>query len=202
MSASARLAGTERDAKLWERNLMRDTDEPGRRHLDFPLFTLADIGGVRGLARWTRLAREHWRATGPVVRPYRYGAPLIEEQLLSVCAGIEYWVAVHRRQGRKWAAEKFYPRALASHVGRSFSQWIGDVQVWTNALWDTYLDLKHLRPTAVDAERVLVLGTSARWLLAAGILDRAAGTKAPSRSIFDSEHLRHDRDVVRRTLGI
>ncbi|MGI5284651.1 HEPN domain-containing protein [Nonomuraea polychroma] len=150
---------------------------------EYPLFDLADLGGVPGLARWIRLCDGHPRAVGPVVNPYRFGPATAEVALKDVASGIEYWVKSNRPAA--WANGK-YMQALAGRVGNSFNAWVGNTEDWCRDFWNTYNMLKHEITYRVDPERVSDLVHSGRFLLAAALLNRVAGTKGPSRQIFRS----------------
>ncbi|MEV4838249.1 hypothetical protein AB0K05_27315 [Nonomuraea sp. NPDC049486] len=154
---------------------------------EYPLFDLADLGGVPGLARWIRLYGAHPRAVNPVVNPYRFGPATAEVALRDVAAGIEYWVKSNRPAA--WANGK-YMQALAGRVGKPFSAWVGNAEDWCKDFWHTYNMLKHDVAYRMDPERVPDLVYSGRLLLASALLDRAAGTKNPSRQIFQSHRTR------------
>jgi hypothetical protein len=158
-----------------------------------PLFDLDTVGHVRGLVRWVRLAQSHPRAVNPVVSIHRLGSTALHTRLMEIASGIEYWVKVHR-PGARWASRSLYAQALANKVGKAFSDWVGDPDLWQSAFWSTYNLLKH-EPTAdPDPEELFALAESARYLLGAALLDRVAGSKAPSRLIFKSWRL-HDLGV-------
>ncbi|SDH83394.1 hypothetical protein SAMN05421505_1249 [Sinosporangium album] len=148
-----------------------------------PLFTLATVGGIAGLARWVKLCDTYPRAVGPVVNRYRFGPATSEASLLDIAAGIEYWIKCNRPAA--WANNHF-TKALAAHIGRSFSQWVGDPEKWASDFWQTYNKLKHEATYVVDPSKISDFVRSGRLLLAADLLNRVARTKEPSRRIFQS----------------
>ncbi|MER5648106.1 HEPN domain-containing protein [Streptosporangium sp. NPDC002524] len=148
-----------------------------------PLFTLETVGGIAGLARWIKLCDTYPRAVGPVVNLYRFGPATSEASLLAVAAGIEYWVKCNRPA--LWA-NKHFTKALAGHVGKPFSQWVGDPDAWADDFWKTYNKLKHEITYVVDPRKLSDLVRSGRLLLGADLLNRVARTKEPSRWLFHS----------------
>lgn len=180
-------------AQLWVGSLMEPwpavSEASGR---NTPLLTLKTMSGVEGVARWCRLGAQHPRAFSPVIDQYHSGRTSAPVALRDVAAGIEYWVACHRRSAawaEKKAAAKGEPARssatnLAEHVGKSFHSWVGDSARWAEAFWKANNGLKHDPAYAVDFDDLSDLAESGRLLLGAAILNRAARTKAPSRRIF------------------
>ncbi len=158
---------------------------------EFPLFHLATIGGIAGLTRWVRLSADHPRATGPVVAQYRFGPGSAPIRLMEIAAAVEYWVKANRPT--PWAdsavKHKRWVQALANRCGAPFSSWVGDPEAWAKAFWGVYNHLKHDPADAPDSMELAELAESARYLLGAVILDRVAGSKAPSRAIFRHHRL-------------
>lgn len=149
-----------------------------------PLFHLADIGGVNGLARWMRLCIKHPRAVSAIVSPYRRGIGSNEVRLLELAAAIEYWVAAHRRRGRWTRSGSNQAEAVAKHVGPAFTKWVQDPTKWAKVFWDHYNGLKHEPTFNPDSHTVAVLQESAELLLTVELLCRVAGTKRPARQIL------------------
>jgi hypothetical protein len=200
-SATAVGNGQTSSAEMWIRDLMKvpsTAAEPSSADA-FPIFTMAELGGIQALSRWVRLRELHPRATGPVVTATRSHLP-VESNLLSICAGIEYWVASHRRVA-KWASDKLWPRALANRVGARFGSWVGNQQEWCDSLWSTYNQLKHDPSSTFDSGRVYLLGESARVLLTCALLDRVAGSKTPSRRLLEDHRLQSLGARVSRDIG-
>ena len=159
---------------------------------EFPLFQLGTIGGVAGLARWIRLNTDHPRAARPVVAQYRHGAGSAPLILMEVAAAVEYWVKANRPSA--WAVSavknRQWVQALTGRCGAAFSSWTGDPDAWAKAFWNAYNRLKHEPNYAPDPIELLDLAESGRYLLGAVILNRVAGSKAPSRGLF--RHYRLD----------
>lgn len=147
-----------------------------------PLLDLQGIGGIDGLARWIRLCLAYPRATNPVVTQYRLGPTSPAVKLMELAAGFEFWTKTSRPAA--WAADKKYAQAISARCGRAFGGWVGDPESWAKGFWDTNNHLKH-EPTYVpDPGELADLAESARYLLGAVLLNRAAGTGTPARSIF------------------
>lgn len=148
-----------------------------------PLVSLHQLGGTRGLARWVRIGREHPRAIHPFVGVHRFGPATSETALRDVAAGIEYWVAVHRRTAA-WAAKGSPAELLAKHLGRSFQRWSGGSSAWAKRFWRAYNDLKHDPNVAHDPTLLKDLALSGQLALAAAVLNEVAATKRPGQAIF------------------
>lgn len=200
ISGFARLTEGSRPGNLWDRHFMRDTKQSGSN--EFAVFGLEHMGGIDGCARWVQLCLDHRRAVEPVVRPRLLGGGTPETSLLATCSAAEHWVSVHRKAGAKWAKKrKDYGifEALMTRVDRKFDNWIAQPSAWGERVWRRYNELKHDPSAAVDPEEIAALEYSARWLLAAALLDHCAQTQMPSRQIFDNR-LWQQRDWVRETL--
>ncbi|NJP99045.1 ApeA N-terminal domain 1-containing protein [Streptomyces zingiberis] len=176
---------------LWDGRLMAappGTTTP-KSMTEIPLFSLGDLGGVDALRRWIKIYESHPRAVRPFVSRYRLGATSPEVQLMEVAAGMEYWVASHRRT-TSWAKNKRIPLAIAERVGSPFGDWIGDLEKWDTAFWETYNAIKHEANYKPDRYMVSVMAQSGSLLLTAAILNRVAGNKGVSKRIFRSHRTR------------
>jgi hypothetical protein len=164
--------------------------DPGERR-DLPIFSLATIGGVRGLARWTQLASAHPRATRAVVARYRQGLRSPQLALMEVAAAIEYWVARHARVTWARGSTRGWPivDVLAKQCGTAFAGWVGDRESWSKAVWDAYIPLKHLTGSERDPWDLADLAESARYMLGGALLNRVAGRKSPSQAMFRNHRL-------------
>lgn len=192
--------------KLWSADLMErraGIREP--RMTEIPLFQYETVSGIGGLKRWARLCQEHGRATGPLVAKYRIGTSAVESQLNDVANAIEYWVNYHRRQKAAWATatgkKDWQSKRLARHVGESFEQFVGDIEVWGNRFWDRYGDLKHDSSLNYDANEIYLLAETGRILLACALLNRIALTKMPARVLCQSHRTNRLGTAVRKLLG-
>ncbi|WP_222870623.1 hypothetical protein [Micromonospora sp. MP36] len=180
-----------RRTELWDSALMwrRPGTAAPRSMTEFPLFSLWHLGDAAGLRRWVRI----WNTYGPAVRPLvdtlRIGEPSAPVRLMDIAAGIEHWVARHKRT-TQWAQERFVPYALAKHVGRGFGEFVGDPRAWADVFWNRYLDAKHYRSEKSSAyeddQAASLLAESGRVLLMCAVLNRVGNSKLPSRSILGS----------------
>ena len=189
---------------LWNGSLMVPFPSVSEaRSLELPLFTLGELGGPAGVARWCRLFDRHPRAFSPVVDRYHSGATSPQVGLREVAAGIEYWVNSHKPA--KWAkgtkGEKLSAAfRLAEHVGLLFGHWVGDGAKWAELFWNANNDLKHDPKYEPDDQEMADLAESGRMLLASALLNQTAGSKAPSRRQFRHMSLTHLGERVREMI--
>lgn len=164
----------------------RSESVPQARTNKIPMFMLDGLGGVDVFRRWIRLCNRRWRAVSPIVGRLTYGLASPEVRLIEVAVAIEYWVAAHRRQ-TTWAKKGNAPtpaEALARHVGTPFSDWVGDLSAWSAKFTEYYNKLKHEPDFKYSPQEVGMLAISGEALLTAALLNRVAGSKQPSRTIF------------------
>ena len=192
--------------EFWSGQLMVAPQAATKANLRLePLFTLADLGGIRGLGRWVKLAETDWRAVSAVTAPYSSGGRTAVEYLLSVGAAIEYWVTQSVRAGRleRGLKSKQIPKALGEGLGSAWSSFVGDNGRWAAQFWDAYIQFKHNRGgTAPTAAEVYNLALSGRIVLECTLLDYVARNKKSSRSYLENHRL--DRGVgqaLREQLG-
>ena len=186
-SAALEWRGTRKhDASLWQSSLMPEASSLVVKLADHsgpPLFSLKDLGGVEGVARWTRLYDTHPRAVSPVMNAIRRQPASPEVQILEMNAAIDYWVNSHK--GRVWRKRGAHqPEALALHLGECFAEWVGDTERWSADFRDFANALKHDPAFVPERTVALCLSRSARLLLTASLLNRAATTKEPARKLF------------------
>lgn len=156
---------------------------------EHPLFRLSTVGGIEGLGRWVRLCDKHGRAVRPLVRHFRTGHSAAEVTLIETAAAMEYWVKANRTS--RWAQTRRWAQAIAGRAGKAFAEWAGDPEAWGKAFWGTNNALKHEPTATMDPRELTDLAVSGRHLLTAILLDRVAGSRAPSRTIF-RHHRLHD----------
>jgi hypothetical protein len=187
---------TQRRFPCWSGPLFQCPDGvPPAGSTAWPSLSLSDLGGAAGAARWIRLCEQHPRATSPAVSPYRFGASTVETELLSIAAAFEYWVAVHRSERVRWAdgsakpkgisGHEFMMRCLAHRAGSSFAEFVGDVARWTADFSNSYNRLKHDPSASLDQGLMADLVRSGRLLLFGLLANRVAGTRTPTRKLFD-----------------
>ncbi|WP_183093312.1 ApeA N-terminal domain 1-containing protein [Nocardioides stalactiti] len=179
-------------AVLWDDTMTNETVEPDSN--EFPIFTLADINDLEGLAAWVTICLTRPRAVTPIVRHRLFQNQTPESRLLSTAAAFEYWTASNARNPKaRWARkvrEHRVPSAISASVSDNWSNWIGDASRWAELFYGTYIQLKHTAQAA-DLDVVDALEYSGRWLLTASILDQCAGSSAPSERIFSGNGLRY-----------
>lgn len=199
----AQLApGSKKRALLWDNTMVADLVRPDSN--EFPVFTLADIADLDGLAAWVTICLTKPRAVTPIVRHRLFQNQTPEARLLYTAAALEYWTASNARNANAVWARKVQdfdvPAAVGKSVGGAWEAWIGDPERWAKQFYGTYVQLKHTADLT-DPEVVDALEYSARWLLTASILDQCSGSTAPSDRIFSDRGLRYPApDRVRRVL--
>lgn len=166
----------------------------------FPLFTLDDIGGVNGLARWVHLGQQHPRGLSPLIRPLRQGSLSPEVAILEVAAAIEYWAKTQLPGGKN--GETRFVQALIEQVEELFIEFCGDPDIWTDRFWEAYNAIKHANEMAYGDDELYFLAGSARYLLAAVVLAHVAQSQKPAKALLNSPNLQSLRKALRRmTLG-
>ena len=152
------------------------------------------------MSRWLRLTDQHPRAVAPIVNRWRRGRGTSQLQLVECAVAIEYWVSAHRRTA-KWAgASRFWPLLAARRAAAEFEQVVGDWQVWADRLCANYNALKHDPEASFDEAEVSLLAESAYFLLLGLMLDRVAGSKAPSRALATNSTLERLDETLREQL--
>ncbi|WP_375003997.1 HEPN domain-containing protein [Gordonia sp. PS3] len=184
---------------LWSNSLM-DVPEGVKRaseKSERPAFSLGAIGGAPGVRRWLLLAETHPRAVGPLTSARRFGMTTVEVELMNIAVAIEYWVGACKKESTtrpKWTKvkNKGYAELLAMHVGSAFRKFVGgDECKWARLFWDRYTALKHDPLVSYDSYEVSTLMRSGRILLMCALLNRVAGSKAPTRWICQSTQFYH-----------
>lgn len=170
-----------------------------------PLFTLADIGGAQGVRRWLKLCHDFPDAASAVSSVYRRGGYAIGLRLQEVAAAVEDYVSAMRR-GRsvKWAAKsavnKTHAASLARRVGTPFEELVGDIDTWADRFQQAYNGTKHNTGYQKDPDELRLMAWSGDLLLAAALLNRAAGGKTPSRRILRHHRIRPGGESLRTLL--
>jgi hypothetical protein len=191
-------------AVMWHSALMIDPVRD-RRHVshDNPYFSLADVGGAKGVARWLKLCRSNRRLTQLVGGAWRSGDRPAETRLLEAAIAIEHILVDARLRGRpKWAAARHGPNMallLARRAGPTFKNWLQDVDEWAELFWLTYGQLKH-RTSSPQAAQVIALADVGWLLVVAYVLDRIGVTKAASRSLLGDYRLESVAREARRVV--
>lgn len=161
---------------------------------EFPVFNFHDIGGIRGVDGWIELTRKYPRATGPLAKVYRFGSGLaVETRCMEIAAAIDYWAEIHRRDGSAWADKSngSLTQVLAKFVGPAFKEFVGDIDVWSKILRDTYNRIKHEPSFSYDGGDVDAITRSAEVLLQSALLNRVARNKQMTKVICES-HRNHN----------
>lgn len=167
----------------------------------YPLFTLADIGGIDGLARWVYLRQQHPRGLSPITRPLRQGPLSPEVGILEAAAAIEYWAKAHKLVEE--TSEPRYVQALIEQVREPFIEFCGDPEIWTNRFWQSNNAIKHASELAHGDDELTLLARSARYLLTAVALAHVAQSQTPVKALLKSPNLQSLSNALRSmTLGV
>lgn len=193
--------------QMWNSRLMtvpRSAKKP-ESMTQFPVFNLAQIGGVRGLRNWIRLDQRYPRATGPLSSLYRYGTGGVEMRLAALALGIEYWTKVHGSAGVKWAQparkNESMPMAMGRYVGPAFANFVGDLEAWSELFWRTYNQLKHAPNFEYDPHEIYLLGESGALLLQGALLNRVANNRKLMKILCDSHRNNRLMHSVQKLVG-
>ncbi|WP_156297378.1 HEPN domain-containing protein [Mycobacterium paragordonae] len=171
---------------------------------EFPMFYLSQLKGAVGLRNWIRLDRKHPRATGPVTKRYRFRTGGAEVRLTEVAMGIEYWTAAHRRTAQ-WTRPRRrgepLPAALGRYVGPSFTEFVGDLDIWSQKFWEAYNSLKHVPNYEYDIYEVATLANSGALLLQGALLNRVALNKQLMKALCDSHRNYNLRQMTQEVVN-
>lgn len=169
---------------------------------DIAFFTLADLGGPAGLARWAQLCEDHRRVIQPLMMFHRNGCSTVEDHLVAICAAAEYLVA-SKSKDPGWEDVPGAPSGgiakiytMAERVGQPWTNFVGDRGKWAHKLWRAYNDTKHYRPTKLDLSSARALAASIEILLTCVLLDTAGKSKKASRSVLNHHTLIPLRDEL------
>lgn len=142
---------------------------------EFPLFSLADLGGLAGVEAWLKLQEQHPRLIRPIVSPFHVGRLFAEQLLIETGSAIDYWRGTNART-EPWANESFQPLAVGRSLGTPFAEWVGDLDQWASLFWHNYNGLKHYIPGYVfDDRTVRVLALSGATVVTCVALQETAG---------------------------
>ena len=188
------LNGLNDSSQLWDYQLFERTAHraPAKGGVDWPCFGLADLNGISGLRRWVDLCEAHPRAVGHL-RGYTHGFGTLESELRTIAAGIEYWVALHRRRKAPWALKKgsnkqkeyMLPLRLAWKAGKPFADLVdGGVEQWAKQFWDSYNALKHDPGRQLNGSDLAFHTAVGLFLFETTLLNHCAGSQAPARAFL------------------
>lgn len=167
----------------------------------YPLFTLADIGGIDGLARWVQLGQQHPRGLSPITRPLRQGPLSPEVGILETAAAMKYWAKAHKLVQE--TGEPRFVQALIEQVKEPFIEFCGDPEIWTNLFWQSNNAIKHASEIAHGDDELIFLARSALYLLAAVALAHVAQSQTPAKALLKSPNLQSLSNALRRmTQGV
>ena len=166
------------------------SDLPDDPHQTRPLFTLADLGGPRAVSRWVSLNRQYPDAANAIRVRYRTTTNPTR-RIIELGAAIEQYVRTNVAQGRssgrgapEWTKEDPWEAALARHAGTEFANFVGDPKRWGELFNAAYVSEKHYTGTRYPAAELVRLSSSAQILLICELLNRAAGSHKPSRTLL------------------
>lgn len=168
-----------------------------------PYFTLADLGGARGLARWIQLCEDNRRVIQPLLMFHRNGQTSVEDHIIAMCSASEYLVASQGKAGgwqdvpNKSGGGLGKLHVLAARLGAPWTDFVGDLDCWADLLWKAYTDNKHYRKSTLDLPTLHCLAASAELLLTCALLDAAAGDQKISKRFLQHHELHALREHLR-----
>jgi hypothetical protein len=182
-------AAQDETGKFWSQRLL-ETHNSQLADLTspFPAVRLEDLGGPRAFLRWIILCRYASRATRGVSEGLYVGAS-VETRVLNTMSAVAYWVGRHRGS-EPWARVHLSNRhtknelwRLVKHYLPLFEDWVGDGELFSKRLWWDYDQLRHDPSHEVDYGLLHAFTIAARLMLIASLLDKVAGSTAPSEKI-------------------
>ncbi len=182
----------------WDRVSMHrpPSTRPVVKASDEPLFTLSEIGDAEGFAAWIGLASRQWRATAPLTTRYRYGKALLENDLMSVCTGIEYWA---KAQLGCQDGSRNYVQEMLNGLGEAAPAWVGGDDRFAKQLWQHYNALKH-SPEQYDVQLMYHLCEAARLLLMTSLLTSLGPPDGLAEKILSRREALHLGEALRDSL--
>lgn len=150
-------------------------------------FTLGELGGIAGVARWLQVAAANRTALGRVLST-RYSRGMYQsDKMFNCAAALEGYDRDKNPKGT--LAERL--RRLAKQAGTPFQTLVGDVGAWVEKLKDARNDAGHhkARLFAASTEH-LFLSESAYWLFVLCLLKEAQAPQAVFDHIGTHAHYR------------
>ena len=152
-----------------------DSDEPTRSHHEM-FFTLEDLGGLDGVARWLDVAATHRTSLDRLMATRYAHRSYLADKYLNRLVSLE---AFDREAGHSGTYLQRLRRCV-EYAGVPISDLVPDTNAWTKRLKDDRNDLAHhlaelARQVSSDQ---LFLSESAFWLYVICLLRRAAAPEA------------------------
>ena len=205
--------GRPRDsATLWNSRLMALPRQGGvsgpKSMTEVPLFYLGHIGGVKGLRNWIRL--DHNTASdGPDYEHIPVRETGVEVHLIELAVGWSTGPASTKstqaglganasERGKK---NEPLPMSIGRHVGPAFTDFVGDLDKWSQLFWDTYNSLKHAPSYEYDPRDIEVLGDTGPLLLLGALLNRVAGNRNPMKAITSSHRTQRLKQRIQKLVA-
>lgn len=203
------LSGQSESSRLWDYELFERNAHraPPKAGVDLPCFSLADVNGISGLRRWIDLCEAHPRAIANL-RGYTHGFGTLESELRAIAAGIEYWVALHRRHKAAWALKKgsskqrdyILPLRMAWKAGAPFADLVGGgVDQWAKQFWDAYNALKHDPGRQLKGSDVALHTAVGLFLFETTLLNHCAVSQAPASAFLTHYQGQQLRSAIQET---
>jgi ApeA N-terminal domain 1 len=201
--------GTDRSAafehfRLWHPDLYRD--RPDGRRIRLPAdylaewnarpdaqkrppnehdmaFTLTELGGMNGVAKWVRLAARYRSMLGQVMNTRYERRMFVEDRLLDRVAALEGFHREWKRTGKKevWLVKRL--TELATRAGDPFTELVGDTQAWCKRVKKERDNIAHHkgRPAHQNSGSMYFSAEAAYWLF---VLCMLRLMRAPA-AVFD-----------------
>lgn len=150
------------DIEMFARWQVKNEEEPKNLGRHEMFFSLPDLGGMESVERWLAVAERYRSELGRVMATRYAQGMYLSDRLLNCAAALE---AYDRTKNPKDAYYADRLRRAAAFAGDPFTELVGDVEAWVQALKTARNDVAHhnARMATVSTEH-LFLSRSAYWL--------------------------------------
>ena len=159
----------------------------GGVHPSKMLFTLSDLGGIEGIAKWLEVASRYRIAVGALVGNLYAPSPYSEIRFFNACTAAEAFRRIQLGKQQLNLAQEL--PILAQQAGDAFKDLVGDVDNWAKRVIQTRTNIvvhRGLRHGA-DGYDVIWLADSLHLLVVLCLLEECGVQKKAEESIRHSE---------------
>jgi hypothetical protein len=145
-------------------------------------FTLTELGGMDGVAKWLRVAGRYRSMLGRVMNTRYERRMFVEDRLLDRVAALEGFHREWKRTGQQvWLVKRL--TELAARAGGPFTELVGDTQAWCKRVKRERDNIAHHkgRPTHQNSGAMYFSAEAAYWLF---VLCMLRLMRAPA-AVFD-----------------
>jgi hypothetical protein len=126
-------------------------------------FTLSELGGMDGVAKWLKLAATYRSMLGRVMNTRYERRMFVEDRLLDRVAALEGFHREWKRTGKKkvWLVVRL--TELAALAGDPFTELVGDAQAWCERVKQERDNIAHHKGRPAHQERLSRGPWDLRW---------------------------------------